>query len=424
MSHHSRGASRCGSPVSGRRGRALAAAVAVLGDGAELAVAARLAGVGEEAARAAAAELVAADLFEDDPLLRFRHPLIRAAVAERLPAVERGDAHRRAARLLAERGRPRGVVAAHLLAAPTTGGRVGHRDTAHGRARSPRAGRAGARRDVPAPSARRGLAGPRDPCRAPPRARAGGACGRVLERAGPLREAWEASGDGEIAFELGSMLAEQTRWAEGAAVVREALARADDRELELRLRALAADCVRMDPSIGGHEPEELLGVGEDARRQHAGGTRGRWPRRRSSRRSTPPPSTRTPHCSCTGGGRRRAGDATGVVSNLIRAGRLDDAEGSRRRCSRAPARRPDPAPRDDALDARLDLGRPRKPGGGARRPRGRARARPAARAARDGARQPAAALLALVVAEQGELERADDLLTAHGLQATSPSSRS
>ena len=91
----------------GAAGPALAAAVAVLGDGAELAVAARLAGVGEEAARAAAAELVAADLFEDDPLLRFRHPLIRAAVAERLPAVERGDAHRRAARLLAERGRPR-----------------------------------------------------------------------------------------------------------------------------------------------------------------------------------------------------------------------------------------------------------------------------------------------------------------------------
>jgi hypothetical protein len=86
----------------------LAAAVAVLGDGAELEVAVRLADVQERPARGAAAELIAADLFADDRVLRFRHPLIRAAVAERVPAIEHGRAHARAARLLAERGKPPG----------------------------------------------------------------------------------------------------------------------------------------------------------------------------------------------------------------------------------------------------------------------------------------------------------------------------
>ena len=112
--------------------------MAVLGDGVELAVAAGLADLGEEAARGAAAELVAADLFEDDRLLRFRHPLIRAAVAERRPAVERGRAHARAARLLADRGRPPGVLAAHLLAAPPSGDEWAA-DVARGAAREARA---------------------------------------------------------------------------------------------------------------------------------------------------------------------------------------------------------------------------------------------------------------------------------------------
>ena len=99
----------------------LAAAVAVLGDGYELALAAQLAGVELDEARRAAAELAAADVLEDAAAPRFRHPLVRAAVTERLPAVELGRAHARAARLLADREAPPGAIAAHLLLAPPAG---------------------------------------------------------------------------------------------------------------------------------------------------------------------------------------------------------------------------------------------------------------------------------------------------------------
>ena len=79
-----------------------------------------------------------------------------------------------------------------------------------------------------------------------------------------LEEAWRATGDAEIALELTSMLGERTRWPEAAAIARAALARAardragtDLGETELHLFALLADVVRMDPSIGGDEPERL-----------------------------------------------------------------------------------------------------------------------------------------------------------------------
>ena len=171
-------------------------------------------------------------------MLRFRHPLIRAAVAERLPAVERGPGPR-ARRAAARRARP---PAGRRRRAPA--GRAARAGdpwatetlrAAALEAREP--GRAGARRDLPAPRARRGLAGPRDPCRAPARARAGRACRRV-ERAG--RTACARRGRRPATrrsrSSSGSMLAEQTRWAEGVAVVREALARAD----RPRARAAAA----------------------------------------------------------------------------------------------------------------------------------------------------------------------------------------
>ena len=60
----------------------------------------------------------AADLLGPTGALRFRHPLIRAAIIELQPAVELGAAHSRAARLLADRGAAPGAIAAHLLAAP------------------------------------------------------------------------------------------------------------------------------------------------------------------------------------------------------------------------------------------------------------------------------------------------------------------
>ena len=240
------------------------------------------------------------------------------------------------------------------------------------------------------------------------------------EAAGRLREAWERTGDGEIAFELVSMLAEQTRWAEGAAVGREALRRSYDRELDLRLNAAVADCVRMDPGIGGDEPERLIALAKTL----AGDT----PAERrvlATAALITPVDTAEEHARAALLLHRAAADgarvsATGVVSNLIRAARLDDAERIAEEVL-ASARaggliqrhalmlsmrgwiwleRGNLAAARDDLEAAVELGPQLE--------------LPATVIA------SLAGMLALVVAEQGELERADDLLTAHGLQDDLP----
>jgi len=101
----------------------LAASLAVLGDGAELSVAAELAEVGIGRAAAAATELIAAQILIDGPEARFRHPLLQAAVETRLPALELAVRHGRAAELLVARGAPSARVATHLLAGAPAGAR-------------------------------------------------------------------------------------------------------------------------------------------------------------------------------------------------------------------------------------------------------------------------------------------------------------
>lgn len=96
----------------------LGQAVAVLGDGSSLETTAALAGLATGDAVRGAEALIAADLLTGDADLRFRHPLVRAAVADRLSPVARAAARGRAARILAERDAPAAVVAAHLLASP------------------------------------------------------------------------------------------------------------------------------------------------------------------------------------------------------------------------------------------------------------------------------------------------------------------
>ena len=95
---------------------ALAAAVAVLGDGATLAQAARLAGLDEETAERAADTLARNRILVPGEPLSFSHSLIGAAIRDDLPALARSRAHRRAAPLLAAEGARAEVVAAHLLA--------------------------------------------------------------------------------------------------------------------------------------------------------------------------------------------------------------------------------------------------------------------------------------------------------------------
>ena len=94
---------------------AVAHAIAVLGDRADLGVAAELAGVSEDVATAAAGVLTRSAVLRGDDEPGFVHPLVADAVYRDLPAPQRALAHRRAARLLADRSAGTDRVAAHLL---------------------------------------------------------------------------------------------------------------------------------------------------------------------------------------------------------------------------------------------------------------------------------------------------------------------
>ena len=64
---------------------------------------ATLAGVPEDAAADALAELERSGLVTGAPHVRFTHPILRAAIEDDMPAVERSRAHEQAARMLADR---------------------------------------------------------------------------------------------------------------------------------------------------------------------------------------------------------------------------------------------------------------------------------------------------------------------------------
>ena len=95
----------------------LAQAIAVLGDGAAIGVAAALARLDEQSALAAASAIRAGSLLGEGPQLNFAHPIIRAAVYSSLLADERSIRHGEAAALLHARGALPEQVAAQLLLA-------------------------------------------------------------------------------------------------------------------------------------------------------------------------------------------------------------------------------------------------------------------------------------------------------------------
>jgi DNA-binding CsgD family transcriptional regulator len=98
-------------------GAPVARALAILGEY-DVAIrdVATLADVSEEDATEALAELERAGLVTGSPRLRFTHPILRAAIEDDMPAVERTRAHEQAARMLAERDADPVAVAAHVLA--------------------------------------------------------------------------------------------------------------------------------------------------------------------------------------------------------------------------------------------------------------------------------------------------------------------
>src|SRR5436305_2455724 len=90
---------------------AVARALSVLGDGAQIGDAARLADVSGDDLEAAIAALVSAGVLEEGGTVQFAHPILRSAIYRDLSAAERERLHRAAARILRERGAPSVQVA-------------------------------------------------------------------------------------------------------------------------------------------------------------------------------------------------------------------------------------------------------------------------------------------------------------------------
>ena len=100
---------------------AVAHALAVLGDGADLSTVAALAALDEATAGAAVAELARAEIVRAEPPLAFVHPVVGAVIRHDVPPGERELRHGRAARLLADAGAAVDQVAAHLRVTPARG---------------------------------------------------------------------------------------------------------------------------------------------------------------------------------------------------------------------------------------------------------------------------------------------------------------
>jgi DNA-binding SARP family transcriptional activator/DNA-binding CsgD family transcriptional regulator len=107
----------------GPEATAVARAVAVLGEHADLPAIGSLAGLDEQAVASASAALARTEILRPDRPLGFVHPLVRDAVYHDLPLGERELQHARAAHILADMGAPAEQVAAHLLAVPRRGDR-------------------------------------------------------------------------------------------------------------------------------------------------------------------------------------------------------------------------------------------------------------------------------------------------------------
>jgi DNA-binding CsgD family transcriptional regulator len=105
---------------------ALVRAVAVLGDGASLSEAARLAEVDDDQAARGADLLVALGILKPGERLEFVHPIVREAVYADIGSHERAGAHARAAVLLEVSGAAEERIAAQIVQAEPTGdaGRV------------------------------------------------------------------------------------------------------------------------------------------------------------------------------------------------------------------------------------------------------------------------------------------------------------
>ncbi len=254
----------------------VAAALAVLGDGASVEELEALAGLSGSEVRRAAGELAGVSILAAQEGFRFAHPIVRNAIYGDLARDERDRLHRQAAALLEAAGAVPERVSAQLLAADPAGD--GHVCATLRRAAGV-ALSAGASHSAVA-YLRRALA---EPCPADERAELLVELGRaerlVDGRAAlaHLREALELTTDGgryvEIAAQLAFLLTFAARTEEAVAVAEQALSRLGDAQLELRRRleamilvagyhdpSLAPRCERVVAQLGAVEHERGLGA--------------------------------------------------------------------------------------------------------------------------------------------------------------------
>ena len=322
--------------------RALAGAVVVLGDDADPGLAAELAGLDAATAAEAAARLAAADLL-DRGALRFRHPLLRAAIAGATGEAERGRAHARAARLLARRGARPDRIGPHLLASPPGDGDPWAVAALRAAAREAR--RLGA--PVQAAAAlRRAVEEPAEPALLPGLLRELGAvelAAMLPAASGHLRAALELARDpgerADIALELGITYYRDARHPEAVDVLRPrdrgarhrgARAAAPARGVPGHRRALRprdrARRARARPPPGGRPDRGDAGRADRARRRRARGSGADGGRARARRAAA--------------GARRRRGAVAGSLRGRRHRGDVPPRRAARpgRRAGR-PARR-------------------------------------------------------------------------------------
>ncbi len=270
------GASAVSAVVVHRLGRiepaaaALARAVAVLGNDVELHHAATLAQLSAAQAAAAADALVTQEVLRTQPSLDFSHPLVRAAVHERIPAAERALLHRRAAQLLAGEGLAPERIAAHLLVAEPAGDAAtveslraaARRAAAHGDARSALSFLRRALREPPAAGLRAALLHELGVAEL--------AAGEMAPAALHMDEARSLERDpsarAQIASDLSQALLTPGRYADAVAVLECALDElaGHDRDLALRLEAELYQCAQMQPSLYANVKDRLDRYAADA----------------------------------------------------------------------------------------------------------------------------------------------------------------
>ncbi|MEA2442437.1 MAG: hypothetical protein QOH76_3861 [Thermoleophilaceae bacterium] len=231
---------------------ALAASMAVLGDGGSLQVAADLANLDRERSAAIARRLTDIEVLSlDDPIV-FAHPVLRRSVYDRLSASERGTLHAEAARLLRAAGARAEAIATHVSAvAPAASVAVAETLL--------EAARVAVARAAPNTAARLLRRALEEEAAAPPRAVLLHELGRAElamrdpAALGNLRAAFQLAEDprlrARVVIDLAELLAALGQWQDGLLVMDTALAELGDRDPELRveLEGIRATATAYDP---------------------------------------------------------------------------------------------------------------------------------------------------------------------------------